>query len=185
VQCVQWFEKQSYRYQKGACRDLRELGARVTQAPFLFAGRRFADMDSVFLTNAVEVYVKDSEGRRADQVTEDHFKRHLDQWHDELDAMAEARLLPHVLAIIGKPFWSFACESFRSSPSFKRLTVKGYRWCKGRALHFANRITPAGPEGDHEMLLVRLRHPAGRAPTGSPRWLFEQQDFADLAAGAA
>ena len=178
---AQWFEKQSWRFQKGVWRDLKELGARITQAPFLFAGRRFAGMGSIFLTNAVKVYVKDSEGRHADQLTEDDFKRHLDQWRDELDAMAEANVLPHVVAIIGKPFWGFACSSFRSSPPFKRFTVKEYRWCQGRSLHFANRITLRAPSGDHDLLLIRLRHPAGRAPSGSPRWLFQQADFKQIA----
>jgi hypothetical protein len=168
-------------FHRGAWRDLKELGARITQAPFLFANRRFAGTRSIFLTNAVKVYVKDSEGRHADQLTEDDFKRHLDQWHDELDAMADANVLPHVVAIIGRPFWALACASFQTSPMFKRITVREYRWCGGRSLHFANRISLGGPNGAHDLLLVRLRHPAGRARTGSSRWLFDQADFKQIA----
>src|SRR5580692_6174392 len=62
---AEWFEKQSWRFQRGVWRDLKEVGERITQAPFLFGGRRFAGMGSIFLTNAVKVYVKDSEGRHA------------------------------------------------------------------------------------------------------------------------
>jgi hypothetical protein len=177
----EWFEKQSWRFQRGVWRDLKDVGERITKAPFLFGGRRFVGMGSVFLTNAVKVYVKDSEGRHADQLTDDDFKRHLDQWHDELDAMAEANLLPHVIAIVGRPFWGLACASFKESPLFKRFAVKEYRWCRDSSLHFANRISLRGPSGDHDLLLLRLRHPAGRAPTGSHDWLFDQADFKQIA----
>ncbi len=104
--------------------------------------------------------------------------------------MAEAGVLPQVIAIIGHPFWKYACESFRVSPPFKRFSVTGYRWCNGKSLHFANRITLESDRGRHELLLVRLRHPSaarhapsrpGRTPIGLPQWLFEQADFLEIA----
>src|SRR5205085_2211798 len=116
-------------------------------------------------TNAVKVYVPESEGKRADQLSDVDYDRHLDQWHDELDAMAEHNVLPHVIAIVGDPFWSRACNSFRQS-SFKRTKTARYQWCAGSCRHFLNRVTLDAPDGPHETLLLRLRHPAGRAPTG-------------------
>jgi hypothetical protein len=175
-----WFTSQKYRFYKGVWRDLQGFAKVITRPPFLFAGREFAGMESVYLTNAVKVYVKESEGKRADQLTPDHFAAHLGQWRDELDALAESDAHPHVVAIIGDPFWSYACDSFRR-PAFKSLQVTKQRWCDGKSLHFANRYVVAGPHGERELLLVRLRHPAGRSRTGSPRWLFEQPDFREVA----
>jgi hypothetical protein len=71
--------------------------------------------------------------------------------------------------------------SFRTSPCFKRFTVKEYRYCSGSSLHFANRIGVGEPGGDHDMLLVRLRHPAGRTRKGAPKWLFDQADLKEIA----
>lgn len=178
---AEWFVTQRWRFHRGAWRDLKALGASIARAPFLFANRTFVDMRSIFLTNAVKVYVRVSEGKRADQLSASHFVRHLDQWRDELDAMADNGVLPHVVAILGDPFWKYACDSFRLTPPFRRFSVKAYRWCKAASLHFANRVTLEMNGRNQELLLVRLRHPAGRSRSGSPKWLFEQEDFRQLA----
>jgi len=49
--------------------------------------------------------------------------------------------------------------------------------CAGSCRHFLNRITLDHDGGQHELLLVRLRHPAGRTATGSPKWLLAQPEF--------
>jgi hypothetical protein len=175
-----WFKNQRDRFHRGVWRDVQAFAARVVEPPLLFAGLQFRGMESVFLTNAVKVYVNESEGKRADQLTAEHFAAHLDQWRDELDVLAESNVLPHVVAIIGGPFLSYACDSFRK-PTFRSLQIAKHRWCDGPSLHFANRYLVTGPHGERELLLVRLRHPAGRAPTGSPKWLFKQPDFRALA----
>jgi hypothetical protein len=174
------FTKQMYRFQRGVWRDLQVFAKEITKPPFLFAGHDFVGMESVFLTNAVKVYVRESEGKRASQITDQSFKAHIDQWHDELNVLAESDAFPHVVAIIGDPFWGYACDSFRK-PAFKSLQVAKHRWCDGPSLHFANRYLVTGPHGERELLLVRFRHPAGRSRTGSPRWLFEQPDFRAIA----
>jgi hypothetical protein len=172
-----WFRKQMYRYQKGVWRDLKALAAGLAHAPFRLAAKRFAGMESIFLTNAVKVYVSEAVGKRADQLSGLDYGRHLDQWHDELDVMAEHGVLPHIIAIVGEPFWPFACKSFQTDGAFKRFRTASYKWCKGSCRHFLNGIVLDGPSGKHELLLLRLRHPAGRAPTGSPKWLLDQPEF--------
>ena len=176
-----WFTPPRDRYQRGAIRDLTKLAAAVTTSTSLFSAKRFAKPDSLYVTNAVKVYVPEATGKRAAQLTDADFDRHTAQWHDELDAMAEHGVLPHVIAIIGDPFWGRACDSFRTS-SFARMKTKHYEWCKGSCLHYANRITLDAGGIEHTLLLVRLRHPASRRATGSPKWLSQQAEFAGLMA---
>lgn len=124
--------------------------------------------------------MKSAEGKRADQLTDADYERHLDQWHDELDAMAEHNVLPHVIAIIGSPFWRFACNTL-SAGKFKGMKTTRYDSCAGPAAHFIKRVGLEHQGKQHELLLVRLRHPAGRTKTGSPKWLLEQTEFRAMA----
>lgn len=179
-----WFTPPRDRYQRGACRDLKDLAAAVTAPGALFFAKAFGATDSLYVTNAVKVYVPEATGKRADQLSDADFDRHMAQWHDELDAMAEHGVLPHVIAIIGDPFWSRACDSFRNS-TFSRMKTKQYQWCKGPCLHYVNRITLDAGGGEHDLLLVRLRHPASRRATGSPKWLSQQVEFSALTASTA
>lgn len=182
---AQWFEQKKWRYQKGVWRDVGDLGARVTGDAFLFAGRVFRDAGSIFLTNAVKVYVRDSEGKRADQLRDGRFEEHLGQWHEELDAMADAGALPHVIVIIGKPFWRLACASFaerNQARRFKHFSVGRQGGAEdARASHFVNRLVVESRRGRQDLLLLRLRHPAARTRLCSPAWLFEQDDFRRVA----
>jgi hypothetical protein len=186
---AQWFEQKKWRYQKGVWRDVGALGAKVTDKEFLFAGRVFPGAGSIFLTNAVKVYVVDSDGKRADQLRVGRFEEHLDQWHDELDAMAEAGALPHVIAIIGKPFWQLACASFieaARSQRFRHLSISRHSGADdGRGAHFVDRFVLESKVGRQDLLLVRLRHPAARTHLCSPRWLFEQDAFREIAGSAS
>ncbi len=92
--------------------------------------------------------------------------------------MADHGVLPHVVAIIGDPFWGRACDSFRNG-SFTRMKTKKYEWCKGSCLHYVNRVT-LDTGGEHVLLLLRLRHPASRRATGSPKWLSQQPEFSAM-----
>lgn len=176
-----WFSPPRYRYQRGACRDLKAVARAVTTHGALFAAYRFAEMDSVYLTNAVKVYVEEAKGKRAAQLSDADFDRHLAQWHDELDAMADHSVLPHVIAIIGDPFWKRACDSFRTG-AFARMRLKRYESCSESCRHYVNRITLDIGGAEHVLLLLRLRHPASRRATGSPRWLAQQSEFKEMVA---
>ena len=177
---AEWFRDQTYRYQRGVWRDVKALGAALTSPSYRLGSKTFQGMPSLFVTNAIKVYMPEATGKHADQLSHDDFMRHLDQWHDELDAMAEHHVLPHVIAIIGAPFWPFACASFRTG-AFTHMRTKTYESCNGPCLHFLNKITLDAPGGEHELLLVRLRHPAGRARTGSPKWLLGQAELTAMA----
>lgn len=180
-----WFTPPRFPYQKGVWRDVQDLAAAVLGPGSRFSARRFAGMESLYLTNAVKVYVEEAKGKRAVQLSDADYDRHLDQWHDELDAMAEHGVVPHVIAIIGDPFWSRACNSFRDG-AFARMTPKQYEWCKGSCLHYVNRVTLDVGGAEHVLLLVRLRHPASRRATGAPKWLAQQPELrAMLAASSA
>lgn len=174
-----WFRNQSFRYQRGAWRDLQGLAAGLTSPSSRLASKVFRGMDGLYLTNAVKVYVPEETGKRADQLSSEDFERHLAQWHDELDVMSEHEVLPHVIAIIGAPFWAYACESFRGD-AFKMMKVKSYEAARRACSHFASRIMLEVSRGEHEVLLVRLRHPAARSAKGSPKWLYEQEEFSRL-----
>lgn len=181
-----WFRNQSHRYQRAVWRDLEVLGRALTAKPFRLATQRFAGMASIYLTNAVKVYLPEAEGKRAYQLAPEHFERHLDQWRDELDAMAELDVLPHVIVIIGEPFWPFACDAFRVGAAFERFDVVRYEHGKGSCLHYSNRVVLRSSKGEHELLLLRLRHPAARSSTmGSPQWLLAQPEMRALAAASS
>lgn len=177
-----WFEKQTYRFHRAVLRDLSAICLELTRPPFAFAGKTFRGIESIFLTNAVKVYVREAEGKRAAQLSPRHFEEHLAQWRDELDALAEADALPHVIAVIGDPFWKYACASFQEVETFRSIRVRSHRWAPGKCLHYVNRFTLEGPRGAHELLLVRLRHPASRRSAGAPRWLLGQAEFQRIAA---
>ncbi len=95
--------------------------------------------------------------------------------------MAAHGVLPHVIAILGDPFWSRACASFRSG-TFAQIRLKQYEACQGSCLHYVNRLTldVGGPE--HVLLLLQLRHPASRRAMGSPKWLAQQPEFTAMLA---
>ncbi len=172
-----WFTEQRHGFTRRLWRDLKVLAETLTAPGARFAAKRFQGMDSVFLTNAIKVYLPSSEGKRADQLTDAHFAKHLGQWHGELDAMAEAGALPHVIAIIGAPFWGRACASLSEPSAFERFAVRESRGYGGPLQHFLRSVKLEAPQGSHELLLVRVRHPAARTAIGSPRWLAGESDF--------
>ncbi len=65
-----WFTEQRHRFTRRLWRDLKVLAETLTAPGARFAAKRFQGMDSVFLTNAIKVYLPSSEGKRADQLTD-------------------------------------------------------------------------------------------------------------------
>ncbi|HZU84428.1 MAG TPA: hypothetical protein VE987_15970 [Polyangiaceae bacterium] len=91
---AEWFAQQRYRFQRGVLRDVGALVAPLRERPYMLQGRSFAGKDSIYLTNAVKVYVREAEGKRADQLSESNFTAHIEQWRDELDAMGRRERSP-------------------------------------------------------------------------------------------
>ena len=174
-----WFENSSYRHNKRIHAEATELLVGMTQDRGPFAGRSFSWPESCYSTNAIKVHLPDDAGKRADQVGRSVFDEHVKTWHAELDLMAKHGVLPHVIAIFGRPFWSRACDSLRpqSAALYQHLQVTKYQPSAGTALHFVNRVELADGNEPHEMLLVRLRHPCARTQVGSARWLLAQPEF--------
>lgn len=96
--------------------------------------------------------------------------------------MAQHGALPHLLVVFGEPPWETAWQAFCPSPTGTKsgLVVTSYRNPAGAAHHHANLIGVGLDGGRHDLLLVRLRHPSGRTPKGSPSWLLKQADFRGL-----
>ena len=177
-----WFENDTHRHNKRIRAEATELLTGVTQRRGSFAGRSFSWPESCYSTNAIKVHLPDDSGKRADQVANSLFDEHLSTWYAELDLMAKHGVLPHVIAIFGRPFWSRACDSLRpqSATGYQHLQVTEYQHSTGASLHFVNRVLLLG---GNELLLVRLRHTSSR--TGSARWLLAQPEFNELIGHAA
>jgi len=179
-----WFEKAKYRYQRRVLKDVAALAGALTTDGAIFHGRRFHGPGSVYATNAVKVYLPESTGKKAAQVGPEHFERHREQWHRELQTMAQHGVLPHLLVVFGELPWPTAWQAFSPSPTETKsgLVVRSFHNAKGPSQHHANLIGVELEGGrQHELVLVRLRHPSGRTPKGSPSWLLKQPDFKGLA----
>lgn len=177
-----WFVNARYRYQRRVLKDLEVLAPALLSGG-MFAGRQFHGRASVYATNAIKTYLLMSKGKHASQLDPGVFEQHHDQWHQELQVLAQHGVLPHLLVVFGLPSWPTAWQAFCPSPAGTRsgLAVRNYQTTRGPSQHRANRISiELGDDQEHELLLVRLRHPSGRTPIGSPSWLLRQPDFRAL-----
>jgi hypothetical protein len=178
----QWFEDRTYRFQRAVLKTAEKLAAALTAPPGMFAGYTFDVSRGVFATNAVKVYVPEAEGKRADQLDPALYDEHRPQWRRELHALADPHVLPHVIIIFGNPFWEHAWQAFH--PNHHDWTgavrVTSFRSAGGDVLHRANRVALDAGGQPHDLLLVKLRHPAGRSREGSVRWLLARPAFREL-----
>jgi len=172
-----WFREQRDRFHKGVWRDVGELSRALVAPPCLFEGKTLDGRASLYVTNAVKEYVPEAQGKRADQIPPEHFTNFLPAWYAELEVMADSGAFPHVIAIVGAPFWGHACRTFQPSTAPPGLGVQAYRMVAGPCLHFVNRITRLRDGTLNDTLLVRLRHPAARTRAGSPAWLLDDERF--------
>lgn len=177
----EWFEQARHRFDRGVFNEASELAAALTTAPLVHGSRRFRGRPSFFHTNAIKVYLKEREGKRARQVGSELLADHAQQFRSELLILAKHGVLPHLLVVFGRPFWSQAWRSFQpGTPQSAGLNVVRYLPAEGAARHFANRVEIATDLGTHVLFLTRLRHPAGRSKIGNARWLLAQPGFQSL-----
>jgi hypothetical protein len=160
------FAEQRHRFDKRVLSEVSELALGLTSAGRALAGRVFEGSKSMYVTNAIKVYVREHEGKRASQVAA-QLGRYLDQWRDEMETMMELRLTPHLIVVMGGPFWPHMCRSFRDGGVLCQQVAE-YRPTQGETLHHLNRIVLSDGQ---RVVLVRLRHPAARTPKGSAAWL--------------
>lgn len=177
-----WFRGLTHRFHKGVKRDADALTAALTVSGAHCDGLQARGLESFFVTNAIKVYLPAAVGKHAHQLTDAHFEQHLEQWHDELDALAEAGVLPHIVAIFGAPFWRWACAAFRAPQTarYRHLRVHAYEPAGGACLHYANLLRVEGAAGPQKVLLVRMRHPSSRQSTATPKWLLKRPEFRAL-----
>jgi hypothetical protein len=178
-----WFEQRKPRFYQRVFKEAAQLAAAVTAPSMMFEGRVFDPQRCLLGTNAVKTYLPEAEGKRAEQLTAEHFAQHDLQWRDELQLLAEAGVAPHVILIFGAPFWEHAWKAFHPEHTSLRapIAVRSFRAAWGDAPHRLNRITLDLAGRPHDLLLVRLMHPAGRSMMGSARWLVGRSAFRELA----
>lgn len=177
-----WYRRASHRFYRSVHKNGLALAEALARRSALFANLQPRWPDAFYGTNAVKVYLREEEGKKAHQVGREVFDRHVPQWRAELDLMAKHRVLPHLIIIFGAPFWSRAWRSFgsRQADGFESMSVIDYEPAAGKARHYANRVRLSAGDEEHELLLVRLRHPAARTKKGSVRWLLDQDGFQAL-----
>jgi hypothetical protein len=149
-----WFRDGVHRFDKGVFREASALARLLISPGYLHHGRAFRDRDSIFHTDAIKVYPLEAEGKRADQLEAHHFTRHVQQWRDELVVMAENGSFPHVIAILGEPFWERAWSTFTAG-DFGPLKVRRYQPAAAATVHHANRVTLDSRTDSHDLALVR------------------------------
>lgn len=81
-------------------KNVAALAGALTADGVIFQGRRFHGQESLYATNAVKVYLPASTGKQA-QLNPADFERHRDQWHQELQAMRQHGVLPHLVVVFG------------------------------------------------------------------------------------
>jgi len=165
-----WFANGEHRFYPRVKREAHELTSGLTERQ-MFGGRVVDPLESYYATNAIKVHVQEARGKQAHQITNEMFNQHTATWRQELDLMAEHGVLPHVIAIVGKPFWGRANESLTSTQSYQHLRVMSSDTSPGPCLHYVRRLRLAGSAGEQDALLVRIRHPSARTKKGSARWL--------------
>ena len=178
----EWFVdgRGRHRYQQAVRKLVDVMGRALTAEHAMFAGKRYADPRSLYATNAVKVYVPISHGKRAAQLDDADWTRHVGQWHDELAVLAEARVFPHVVVILSEKFWETAWQTFHPShhgPQFGVTEAKDFVSLEDDTRHRANRIAIRFGGERQDVMLLRLRHPAGRGTTGTAAWLLKRDAF--------
>jgi len=177
-----WFRNLRHRFDKGVRRESQHVAQALAARVARFAGKRLVFPESWFHTNAIPYFMTEAEGTRAAQIGSDVFTRHVRDALAQLTMMAERGALPHVIAIFGTPFWQPLCaELHADARSRTPRLARAIQPAAGASRHYANRLVLRAGDDEHEVLLVRLRHPAARTNIGSARWLLAQPDFCALA----
>ena len=171
-----WIEDRTYPFQRGVLDEAAVLAQAVVQAPS-FRGKRYEEPRCIYATNAVKIYVPETRGKRAANLNDRDLAAHEKQWRDELALLAEVGAMPHVVIVFSRVHWPYAWQAFHPKHGGPALAVTRFVPVTGDAPHRMNRITLKHEGREHALLLVRLRHPAGRGKVGTANWLCERAAF--------
>lgn len=176
-----WFERTEHRYYARVKSQAMALAAGLGESS-AFGSRTATWPKSFYGTNAIKAYLPKSTGKRASQVAHTLFAEHAPFFCREVELMAEHAVLPHLILIFGLPFWEHACAALDvGSSALGSAKIVTCGRADGTCERFARRVRIRTDGGDHELLLVRMRHPSGRTPVGSAKWLLAQPEFRALA----
>lgn len=172
-----WVRARSHRFFPKLRDECEVIAEVVTKSP-AFDGLGYADLDSLYATNAVKRYLPRAGGRWASDVEGCWLDEGAVVWRAELDAMARHGVLPHVVIVFGQRIWGRCWRAF-GDPSVQPGWVEDYRPLprSSPVFHRLNKIYVQEDGVTRLMLLIRLTHPA--APTN--RWraaeLIAHSDF--------
>jgi hypothetical protein len=178
----------SQRFFEIAYREADKL-ARIVGVSDIFSGLTYdaapQTKSGFYGTNAVKVFLGE-EGKTTHDMSAADFEEYSDDWHQELDLMADHGVLPHLVVVLGEQIWDLMWRSFypegAESVSHKHFAVTEYECCDESAecFHYANRVTVAVKKTTHTLLLVRMSHPAAFQDRRA-YWLLGQPEFRRLA----
>lgn len=148
------FRDQEWVYQRRVFKDLGELAKGLTGSAV--AGTRpFLGIESVYLTNAVKRWLPNA--KHAQTVANKWFVEGVPVLEAELDALAEADRLPHVVVVVGAQPWGYVHPAFRPAKAAwaTRYTHMGER---NKLFHYLNLVEVREAGTTRPLLLTRIRH---------------------------
>ncbi len=105
----------SYRFFTTAYRDAGLLAEELAGRSRLFSGLKYdaapQSKSGFYGTNAVKIFLG-AEHRTSRGLTDADFQQYARSWHQELDTMAEHRVLPHLIVVLGRQIWEMMWKSF-------------------------------------------------------------------------
>lgn len=178
----------SPRFFQTAYREADKLAREIVRHSCVFPGLDYdatPTKSGYYATNAVKIFLG-AEGKTTQGMSSSDFQKYADDWHCELDVMAEHRVLPHLIVVFGDQIWEVMWRSFYPEGTDRVLhtqfEVTGYESCdcSVECYHFANRITARVGDTQHKILLARMLHPAA-VQDHRAYWLLGQPEFRRLA----
>lgn len=157
-----WFRNGEHRFYPAVWSEAEVMAAAVASA---FPQVRFRGKESIYVTNAVKVYVPGAEGKRSDQISDAQLDEYSWVWRAELDLMAKHAVLPHVVLVFGEPQWRHVWEPLKAG-HFDNFLVQKYQPAGEELFHRCNSLSVLGTFGRQPVLLLRVTHPAAR----TDRW---------------
>jgi hypothetical protein len=171
------YRQRNGRFHAGVRRDLTTIAAGVRRAP-RYAGLAFDADASVYLTNVVKRW---SSATKAVELPEQDVADGEITLTTELDLLAAAARLPHLVVVFGALPWHPVCRAFGwqsalPEPSWRRA----YQPLPADSPlhHHLNRVRVVESGVERDVVLVRVRHPSrGGHRDVWPERLIEEPEF--------
>jgi hypothetical protein len=179
----------SHRFFTTAYRDAGLLAEELAGRSKLFSGLKYdaapQSKSGFYGTNAVKIFLGE-EHKTSSGLTDAGFQQYAPTWHQELDTMAEHRVLPHLIVVLGRQIWNLMWGAFHpdTRPQYHHFTTTAYETCGNEGdpcYHHVNRVTVKIGDTSQSLLVVRLAHPAAYGDRHRAEWLRWEKDFRNLA----